>query len=137
MVPFHLAIPVHDLEEARRFYGDVLGCKKGREDEHWIDWDFWQHQVVTHLAPFNDDRPVINDVDNKSVPVPHFGVVLEWNDWEHLVQRMRDFDIKFALEPYIRFKGEKGEQGTFFVKDPSDNALEFKTFKNMNQLFEK
>lgn len=135
--PFHLAIPVHDLTEARHFYGDILGCEQGRDSEHWIDWNFWGHQVVTHLDPNYTVQEAVNLVDGKDIGVPHFGVVLQWADWEHLREKIQGSGVEFVLDPYIRFKGQAGEQGTFFVKDFSGNRLEFKTFKNIHQLFEK
>jgi extradiol dioxygenase family protein len=135
--PFHLAIPVHDLNQARDFYGELLGCSEGRASDHWVDWNFWGHQVVTHLDKTYTPRDAINLVDGKDVGVPHFGIVLEWHDWETLKTRIEVSDIEFVLEPYIRFKGEKGEQGTFFIRDFSGNRLEFKTFRHLEQLFVK
>ncbi|MGR4068333.1 VOC family protein [Halomonas sp. LR3S48] len=139
--PFHLAIQVHDIEEARRFYGDFLGCPEGRSSSSWVDFDLFGHQFVCHLNPALKDNPVSshkNPVDGHGVPVPHFGVVLEMEAWENLAQKLRDHGVEFEIEPYIRFKGEAGEQATMFFYDPSGNALEFKAFKNREeQLFKK
>jgi len=134
-LPFHLAIPVHDLDAASRFYGDLLGCRRGRFSSHWIDWDFWGHQLVTHLDTSFTPAEAINLVDGKDIGVPHFGAVLNWQDWEALIELLEKADVQFALEPYVRFAGSEGEQGTFFIKDPSGNRLEFKTFKNLSSLF--
>ena len=133
--PFHLAFPVNDLEETRQFYTEVLGCETGRSSDHWIDFNFYGHQVVAHLAPELTSPASENEVDGKSVPVRHFGVVLPMEEWEALKVRLEGHQIKFLIEPYIRFKGEVGEQATMFFFDPSGNALEFKSFQNMNQLF--
>ena len=130
MPPFHLALPVHDLKQARHFYGTLLGCKEGRSAERWIDYDFFGHQLSVHLVDEREDIAT-NDVDGDAVPARHFGVVLPWSEWETLHTQ---FD-QFRIEPKIRFQGEVGEQGTFFVDDPSGNALEFKTFRNIEQLF--
>ena len=132
---FHLAIPVHDLDAARHFYGHILKCRTGRSSEHWVDFDFDGHQLVTHLSP-DDCRPVQNSgVDGKDVPVRHFGLILDWDRWEQLAVELSDHDVAFIVEPYVRFEGQPGEQGTMFVLDPSGNALEFKTFRDMNQIF--
>ena len=133
--PFHLAIPVHDLESAKQFYGHILCCEMGRYSSHWIDWNFWGHQLVTHLDEQFKPQEAHNLVDGKDIGVPHFGVVLTWDDWSALQSRLEQVKIDFVLEPYIRFRGEAGEQGTFFIKDFSGNRLEFKTFKNLDQLF--
>ncbi len=136
--PFHLAIPVKDLKETRKFYNHILGCQEGRSSDHWVDLDFFGHQLVLHRVESNETKPEGgNPVDGHQVPVPHFGVVLAWNDWETLGNRLREHEVKFIIEPYIRFKGQPGEQGTLFFKDPSGNALEFKSFKDMGQLFAK
>lgn len=134
--PFHLAIPVHDLAAARRFYGEVFGCPEGRSSQAWVDFDFFGHQLVAHLDP---DRPRLhfNDVDGKDVPVPHFGVVLEWNEWHALASRLSAAGMRFVIEPGIRFRGEVGEQATMFLLDPSGNALEFKAFQDPSRLFAK
>ena len=133
--PFHLAFPVHDLAAARAVYGGVLGCPEGRSSAEWIDFDLYGHQIVAHLDP--DMRPVTatNAVDGHEVPVPHFGVVLEWGQWEALADRLRAAGIVFGIAPHIRFKGEVGEQATMFFRDPSDNALEFKAFRDRGRLF--
>lgn len=137
LCPFHLAFPVHDLALSRTFYGEVLGCPEGRSAEHWIDFDFFGHQLVAHLAEVSDSNPLdgSNPVDGHDVPVPHFGVVLEWDTWHRLADRLRAAGQRFVIEPYIRFKGQPGEQATMFLLDPSGNALEFKAFKDMGQLF--
>ncbi|BDX04669.1 VOC family protein [Planctobacterium marinum] len=137
LTPFHLAIAVHDLELARAFYGDLLGCKQGRSSEFWIDWDFWGHQLVTHLDQNLKLSETVNLVDGKDIGVPHFGVVLNWSDWEELISRLREKQVKFVLEPYVRFAGKPGEQGTFFIKDGTGNRLEFKAFKDPAFLFAK
>lgn len=135
--PFHLAVPVRDIEEARRFYGEVLGLAEGRSTDHWIDFDMMGHQFVVHLAPDHSTDPIHNPVDGETVPVPHFGVVLDMPAWEALAAKLRDSDIEFVIEPTIRFKGKPGEQATMFFKDPSGNALEFKAFEDIGQLFAK
>lgn len=133
--PFHLAFPVHDLPAARRFYGGLLGCKEGRSSEHWVDFDFFGHQLVAHLSP-DEARPAsANQVDGKNVPVRHFGVILEWDAWHALADQLRAAGVRFIIEPGIRFAGEVGEQATMFLLDPSGNALEFKTFRDMNRIF--
>lgn len=133
--PFHLAIPVTDLAQAKAFYGELLGCEMGRFSEQWIDWNFYGHQLVTHLVAQMPSAPTHNEVDSHAVPVPHFGVVLAWNDWEQLAERLKAANTKFVIEPYIRFKGQVGEQATMFFHDPAGNALELKAFKDMGQLF--
>ena len=136
MTPFHLAIPVHDLAEARAFYGGVLGCPEGRSDAAWVDFDLLGHQLVCHLAPGSETRVSTNPVDGHDVPVPHFGVVLEMADWRSLAARLRSAAIRFVIEPHVRFEGQPGEQATMFFLDPSGNALEFKAFKDIEaQLF--
>lgn len=133
---FHLAYPVKDIETTRRFYRDVIGCKQGREDTTWIDFDFFGHQVSFHVKPesFNDGEAT-NTVDGKDVPVRHFGAILEWQQWHDLRDRLLNENTDFVIEPYIRFKGETGEQATMFFRDPSGNALEFKSFKDPSQVF--
>ena len=133
--PFHLAFPVHDLAAARSFYRDVLGCGEGRSSDHWIDFDFYGHQIVTHLDVQMTPRPIHNAVDGHDVPVPHFGIVLTMEQWEALADRLRAAGTKFGIEPHIRFKGQVGEQATMFFTDPSGNALEFKAFADDAQLF--
>lgn len=136
--PFHLAVPVHNLAEARKFYGEFLGFEEGRSTDGWIDWNFFGHQFVTHLKAGQKSEPAaISAVDGKSVPVPHFGVVLEWNSWHEFAERLKAHKVQFVIEPYIRFKGAIGEQATMFFLDPSGNALEFKAFKDPSQLFAK
>lgn len=135
--PFHLAIPVHDLDLARRFYGDVFGLSEGRSSEQWVDFDFFGHQLVIHQHPrtASQEAAHTNPVDGHDVPVPHFGVVLPWEDWERLAQRLRERGTSFVIEPHVRFKGQVGEQATLFLLDPCGNALEFKAFKDIGQLF--
>ena len=136
ILPFHLAIPVHNLELCRTFYRETLDCKEGRSSKHWVDFNFYGHQLVIHYKPKEQSEELhTNPVDGKNVPVPHFGVVLAWETFHYLAAQLKQKNINFIIEPYIRFKGEVGEQATMFFKDPSDNALEFKAFKDMNQLF--
>ena len=136
--PFHLAIPVNDLEKNRIFYRETLGCIEGRSSDHWVDFDFFGHQLVIHFkASSTQEADVSNPVDGHDVPIPHFGVVLEWDQWHTFSERLKSHNIHFVIEPYIRFKGDVGEQATLFFKDPSGNALEFKAFKNIDQLFAK
>lgn len=137
IAPFHLAFPVTDLARTRDFYAGVLGCPEGRSSSEWIDFDLFGHQIVAHLAPFNEDGAHHNQVDGHEVPVPHFGVVLDWDDFHALAARLRERGVAFVIEPYIRFAGQVGEQATMFFKDPSGNALEFKAFKDRSQLFAK
>jgi uncharacterized protein len=135
--PFHLAIPVHDLQTARRFYGEVFGCEEGRSSDQWVDFNFFGHQLVIHWAPKADKPLHTNEVDSHNVPVPHFGVVLAWDQWQALADRLVAHKTQFVLEPGIRFAGQVGEQATMFLLDPCGNALEFKAFKDMGQLFAK
>jgi len=135
--PFHLAFPVHDLEAARTFYGAVLGCPEGRSSPAWIDFDFYGHQIVAHLAPEECGYSSTSAVDGHGVPVKHFGVVLSMTDWDALAARLKEHGMKFIIEPQIRFKGLVGEQATMFFLDPSGNALEFKAFEDPLQLFAK
>tara|TARA_B100001113_G_scaffold88891_1_gene71052 strand:+ start:22 stop:441 length:420 start_codon:yes stop_codon:yes gene_type:complete len=139
MNPFHLAIPVKDLTVTRAFYKEVLECKEGRSAEKWVDFDLFGHQLVLHEKSdmASKDRRSSNEVDGHDVPVPHFGVVLDWEDWIKLSERLKAQNIKFIIDPYIRFEGEVGEQATMFFLDPEGNALEFKAFKDIGQLFEK
>lgn len=130
-----MAFPVSDLEQTLHFYRDVLGCETGRSSDHWIDFNFWGHQVVAHLSPEDAGKGSANEVDGKQVPVKHFGVVLEWDAWHVLADKLNAHGIEFVIEPYIRFEGEPGEQATMFFLDPSGNALEFKAFKDQSQLF--
>tara|TARA_B100000809_G_scaffold205663_1_gene207481 strand:- start:994 stop:1413 length:420 start_codon:yes stop_codon:yes gene_type:complete len=139
MNPFHLAIPVSNLSKCSEFYNKVLECKKGRSSENWVDFNFFGHQLVIHQKPAFEinEKHISNPVDGHEVPVPHFGVVLEWEQWENLAKKLKLNNIEFIIEPYIRFKGKVGEQATMFFMDPENNALEFKAFKNIDHLFEK
>lgn len=137
LAPFHLAFPVDDLAAARRFYGGLLGCPEGRSSSEWIDFDFFGHQIVAHLAPPRATGDHHNPVDGHDVPVPHFGVVLDWDHFQTLAARLREGGMKFVIEPYIRFAGQVGEQATMFFRDPAGNALEFKSFRDRSQLFAK
>ena len=140
LTPFHIAFPVDDIAAARRFYGTVLGCAEGRSAATWIDFDLFGHQIVAHYKPRATEASAAlhhNPVDGHDVPVPHFGVVLTMPKWEALAERLRAAGTKFVIEPYVRFKGEVGEQATMFFLDPSGNALEFKAFKDLNSLFAK
>lgn len=132
---FHLAAPIRDIETTRAFYRDVLGCTQGREAPRWIDFNFFGHQLSFHLADLNSDSEPTNQVDGKDVPVRHFGAVLDWDEWHALSAKLKDEGTDFIIEPYIRFKGETGEQATMFFLDPSGNALEFKSFKDPSQVF--
>jgi len=133
--PFHLAFPVHNLDAARAFYRDILGCREGRSSDRWIDFDLWGHQVVAQLVDAPAADAGANQVDGHAVPVPHFGVVLTMDDWNALAERLRAAGVEFIIEPNIRFKGQPGEQATMFFRDPSGNALEFKAFADDDQLF--
>jgi uncharacterized protein len=135
LTPFHIAFPVDDLAKAREFYGGLLGCPEGRSSDDWIDFDLFGHQIVAHLAPARADRPHHNPVDGHDVPVPHFGVVLTMEGWQALADRLTAASVPFVIEPHIRFKGQVGEQATMFFLDPAGNALEFKAFADMGQLF--
>jgi len=136
LTPFHVAIPVHDVQLARAFYRDVIGCPEGRSTEKWVDFDLYGHQFVIHYKPkAESEKTHTNAVDGHEVPVPHYGVVLEWQDWEKLAEKLKLHDIRFLIEPYIRFKGQPGEQATMFFLDPCGNALEFKAFKDLSQMF--
>jgi extradiol dioxygenase family protein len=141
LTPFHVAVPVRDIREARHFYGELLGCEEGRSDDTWVDFNLYGHQFVCHLNPNLSKSGVQNHhnpVDGHGVPVPHYGVVLEMQAWTELSQRLRRHHAQFVIEPYIRFKGEVGEQATMFLLDPSGNALEFKSFADIDrQLFAK
>ena len=135
LTPFHIAFPVDDLAQARAFYGGLLGCPEGRSSDEWIDFDLFGHQLVAHLVPARAERPHSNAVDGHDVPVPHFGVVLAMEQFWSLAERVRGAGVRFEIEPYIRFKGEVGEQATMFFFDPARNALEFKAFADLSQLF--
>jgi extradiol dioxygenase family protein len=134
---FHLAFPVDDLGEARRFYGDLLGCPEGRSSDAWVDFNFYGHQIVAHLSPDEAGHRHTSPVDGDDVPVRHFGAILPMKEWETLAQRLRSADTKFVIEPHVRFKGEVGEQATMFFLDPSGNALEFKAFGDLSRVFAK
>lgn len=141
--PFHFAFPVHDLNAARRFYGGLLGCREGRSSDTWIDFDLYGHQIVAHYKPLDkmEERTHQdlhkNPVDGHDVPIPHFGIILDWDKWEELAARLKAQNVKFVIEPYVRFKGQVGEQATMFFLDPSGNALEFKAFRDRTQIFAK
>ena len=136
--PFLIAFPVDDLEAARHFYGTVLACPEGRSSEQWIDFNLYGHQIVAHHKPKPaTDARHSNPVDGHDVPVPHFGVVLEKQQWKELAERVKAAQVKFIIEPYTRFEGQVGEQSTMFFLDPAGNALEFKAFEDLGQLFAK
>jgi hypothetical protein len=132
---FHLAFPVRDLREARAFYGDLLGCPEGRSSDEWVDFDFFGHQIVAHLSADADAAKAHNVVDGEDVPVRHFGVILSMDDWRKLAHRLTGAKVPFVIRPDIRFEGQPGEQATFFVQDPSGNALEFKAFDDESRIF--
>jgi len=136
MQPFHLAFPVQNLEKIRSFYEGLLGCSVGRTDERWIDLDFWGNQITAHLVDGDQPQGPTNSVDGKEVPVQHFGAILEWEDWQALAKKLKTHGVEFIIEPYIRFKGKPGEQATMFLLDPSGNALEFKSFRDFEKIFE-
>lgn len=134
--PFHLAIPVHDLAASRAFYGELLGCDEGRSAPAWVDFNLAGHQLVAHLKPgMQAEELHRNEVDEHGVPVPHFGLVLAWEDWHKLAEKLREARVEFVIEPYVRFAGKVGEQATMFLLDPSGNALEFKAFRDPQMLF--
>ena len=133
--PFHLAFPVDDLAAARRFYGELLGCAEGRSAEHWVDFDLRGHQIVAHLSSDAPRKRISNPVDDEDVPVPHFGLVLEMDEWKSLAKRLQNADVEFVIEPTIRFAGEPAEQATMFLLDPAGNALEFKAMADPAKLF--
>ena len=133
--PFHVAFPVTDLAQTRYFYETILGCTIGRTSETWIDFNLFGHQITAHLCPTESGDTPTNPVDGKSVPVRHWGVILEMEQWEVLAQKLKDYEINFVIKPYIRFKGEVGEQATMFFLDPSGNALEFKAFQQDEAIF--
>ncbi len=132
---FHLAFPVHDLSAARAFYAGILGCVEGRSSDAWVDFDLYGHQIVAHCVPQANNRAGSNPVDGHGVPVPHFGLILAWEDWEALADRLRAAGVHFEIEPQVRFRGQVGEQATMFFSDPSGNALEFKAFRDESQVF--
>ena len=135
--PFHFAFPVDDLAAARRFYGELLGCDEGRSAEHWVDFDLHGHQIVAHLAPDEVGHRATSAVDGHQVPVRHFGAILPMKEWEALAAKLTQAGTKFVIEPHVRFKGQVGEQATMFFLDPCGNALEFKSFADMTQVFAK
>ena len=137
LTTFHIAIPVHNLEECRNFYRDILNCEEGRSSDHWVDFNFFGHQLVIHYKEKSGDDVHTNSVDGKNVPVPHYGVVLNWDIFDEFASHLKSKGVQFIIEPYIRFEGLVGEQATMFFMDPSGNALEFKAFKDMGQLFAK
>lgn len=132
---FHLALPVRDLSATRAFYIGVLGCSEGRASSTWVDFDFFGHQISAHLAPIAPGPVVTSPVDSKEIPIPHFGVILQWEAWQRLAERLRECELGFVIEPYVRFAGQGGEQATLFVRDPSGNTLEFKAFRSEDQVF--
>ena len=134
--PFHLAVSVHDLKACREFYGNVLNMKEGRSSDSWVDFDFFGHQFVIHQTG-STAKTINNAVDGHGVPVPHFGVVLSMEDWQSFATHLKSMNVSFVIEPYVRFKGEPGEQATMFFLDPSGNALEFKAFNSLENLFAK
>lgn len=134
---FHLAFPVKELEEIRAFYVDLLGCETGRSSEKWIDFDFWGHQVVAHVSPDDAGKSASNEVDGHKVPAKHFGVILEWDEFDRLATKLKSHNQEFVIDPYVRFEGKPGEQATMFLLDPSGNALEFKAFRDESQIFAK
>lgn len=135
LAPFHLAFPVYDIDSTRIFYGEILGCEIGRQAERWIDFDFFGHQLSAHLINAESNAIATNQVDRQAVPARHFGVVLPAQQWQQLVARLAEYAIDYYIEPYTRFAGEVGEQRTFFIKDPSDNYLEFKSFREQAAIF--
>lgn len=135
-IPFHLAFPVHDIAVARQFYGELLGCAEGRSSEHWVDFNLFGHQIVAHFSPDAQPRSLSEKpVDQHHVPIPHFGAVLPRDKWNELAERLQAANVEFIIEPCIRFAGQTGEQATMFFLDPSGNALEFKSLRNMDELF--
>ena len=134
--PFHLAFPINDIEDTIKWYTKILGCTIGRLDSRWVDFNFFGHQISGHLIDKKDDLSKTNIVDGHNIPVRHFGVILKHNEWKLLSKRLNDSKIEYIIKPNTRFKGEKGEQSTFFIIDPSDNVLEFKSFKNDSMIFE-
>ena len=135
--PFHIGIPVHNLQECRSFYRDILNCEEGRSSDHWVDFNLFGHQLVIHYKPKATEDLHTNAVDGKDVPVPHYGVVLPWDEFHGFANHLKAKSVQFIIEPYIRFEGQVGEQATMFFKDPAGNALEFKAFKDISQLFAK
>ncbi|MEO1260135.1 MAG: VOC family protein [Bacteroidota bacterium] len=137
MQPFHLAFPVTDLQKTHEFYHELLGCPIGRTSDRWIDFNFWGNQITAHLVDAEEEKEDTNRVDGKNVPVKHFGAILKMDEWEALAEKLKGVGTEFVIEPYTRFKGEVGEQATMFFLDPSGNAIEFKSFRNFDQIFAK
>ena len=135
--PFHLAIPVNNIQKCKIFYKEILGCMEGRSSDNWVDFDLFGHQLVIHFQESNNKSLHTNPVDGKDVPIPHFGVILEWENFKRFSSKLKKKGLEFIIKPYIRFEGEPGEQATMFFKDPSGNALEFKSFKDSSQIFAK
>ena len=135
--PFHLAIPVNNISKCKIFYKEILGCMEGRSSDNWVDFDLFGHQLVIHFQEINNKNLHTNPVDGKDVPIPHFGVILEWENFKRFSSKLEKKGVEFIIKPYIRFEGEPGEQATMFFKDPSGNALEFKSFKDSSQIFAK
>ena len=135
--PFHLAIPVNNIAKCKIFYKEILGCVEGRSSDNWVDFDLFGHQLVIHFQESNNKNLHTNPVDGKDVPIPHFGVILEWENFKRFSSKLKKKGVEFIIKPYIRFEGEPGEQATMFFKDPSGNALEFKSFKDSSQIFAK
>ena len=135
LTPFHLAIPVDNIPVCRKFYSEVLGCEEGRSSDNWVDFNLFGHQLVIHYKGKSNEEIHTNPVDGKNVPVPHFGVVLEWDTFHKFSHNLKEKGVEFIIEPYIRFEGKPGEQATMFFMDPAGNALEFKSFKDFNQIF--
>ena len=136
-IPFHLAFPVRDIAEARSFYGELLGCPEGRSSPDWVDFDFYGHQIVAHLAPDECGHTASSAVDGHQVPVRHFGAIVPMDKWQAMAEKLIARKTEFVIEPYIRFKGEPGEQATMFFLDPSGNAIEMKSFADLSSLFAK
>ena len=137
LLPFHLAFPVYNISETKRFFVDIIGCKVGRRSEKWIDFNFFGHQISAHLNPEKNTITPTNNVDNDNVPVRHFGIVLPWKEWHALADKSKSNNVQFLIKPRTRFQGKAGEQATLFILDPSGNVLEFKSFKDQKMLFAK
>ena len=137
LLPFHLAFPVYNISETKRFFVDIIGCKVGRRSEKWIDFNFFGHQISAHLNPEKNTITPTNNVDNDNVPVRHFGIVLPWKEWHALADKLKSNNVQFLIKPRTRFQGKAGEQATLFILDPSRNVLEFKSFKDQKMLFAK
>jgi len=135
--PFHLAIPVNNIAKCKIFYKEILGCIEGRSSDNWVDFDLFGHQLVIHFQESYNKNLHTNPVDGKDVPIPHFGVILDWENFKRFSSKLEKKGVEFIIKPYIRFEGEPGEQATMFFKDPSGNALEFKSFKDSSQIFAK